>query len=165
MVTTMKKRSLKEWSSLAEVVASVGVVMSLIFVGYSINQNTNTLRAANDNLLFELQDLMMAQVSGDPVLASILLKKEEGEEVSAIEAKQWMWYLYRYTSLWELAYNRHENGLMAEDEWLAWDRSFRIWLLDPKIGQPEEIWKANDGLYGAGFTAYVDAAYSSRRQD
>jgi hypothetical protein len=83
----MRKLSLGEWSSLAEVVASMAVVVSLVFVGFSINQNSHILKASNDSLIFEIQDSIMSQLAGDPVLASILVKLESGEEITAIEAK------------------------------------------------------------------------------
>ena len=59
----MRKLSLGEWSSLAEIVATVAVVISLMFVGYSINRNSYILQSTNDSLIFEIQDSIMAEMA------------------------------------------------------------------------------------------------------
>jgi hypothetical protein len=161
----MRKLSLSEWSSLAEVVASVAVVISLVFVGFSINQNSHILKASNDSLIFEIQDSIMSQKTGDPVLASIEVKLQSGEEITAIEAKQWEWHLWRWMAAWELAFNRHTDELMDDDDWRGWDRAFELTLLDPEIGLAEEFWIADRFSWGSDFAAHVDAAYTKHQQD
>jgi hypothetical protein len=161
----MRKLSLSEWSSLAEVVASVAVVISLVFVGFSINQNSHILKATNDSLIFEIQDSIMGQIAGDPVLASIVVKLQGGEEITAIEAKQWEWHLWRWLAAWELAFNRHSDELMADDDWRGWDRAFEVMLFDPEIGLAEELWIVDRSVYGPDFAAHVDAAFTKHQQD
>ena len=41
------KRELQEWASIAEIVSALAVVLSLVYVGYEINENTSEVRAAN----------------------------------------------------------------------------------------------------------------------
>jgi hypothetical protein len=43
----MRRLTLGEWASIAEIVSAVAVVISLIYVGYQINQNTEEVRASN----------------------------------------------------------------------------------------------------------------------
>ena len=76
----------------------------------------------------------MAEMANSTTLASINSKLESGEELTATEAKQWNWILWRWIAAWEMAFNRHEDGLMADDRWVAWDISFKFIILDPKTG-------------------------------
>ncbi len=161
----MRKLSLSEWSSLAEVIASVAVVISLGFVVYSINHNSHILQATNDSLIFEIQDSIMDQMVGDPNLASIRLRLEHGEKITAAEAKQWEWHMWRWISAWELAFNRHEDDLMADDQWESWDRAFQMILLDPNTGYPEELWQAGRSAFGLSFSVHVDSEYSKHKQE
>ena len=161
----MKKLNLREWSSFAEIIASVAVVISLVFVGYSFNQNSHALQATNDSLIFEIQDSIMSQLSGDPAMASILLTLERGEELTEIEAKQWEWHLWRWIAAWELAFNRHDDGLMDEERWVGWDEAFKIIVLSSRTGLPEEIWRASREAYGPSFASHVEAAYSKYEED
>ena len=161
----MKKLNLREWSSLAEIIASVAVVISLVFVGYSFNHNSHILQATNDSLIFEIQDSIMSQLSGDLAMASILLALERGEEITEIEKKQWEWHMWRWFAVWELAFNRYDDGLMDEERWVGWDESFKIAVLNSRTGLAEEVWQASREAYGTGFASHVEAAYSNYEKD
>jgi hypothetical protein len=45
----MRKLDLQEWSAVAEIVGTVGIVISLLFVAYTVNRNTIELRSTNEN--------------------------------------------------------------------------------------------------------------------
>ena len=49
----MKKLSLSEWAQVGEVVGMVAVVLSLLMVVYSLNQNTEAIQGETGNLIFE----------------------------------------------------------------------------------------------------------------
>jgi len=42
----MKKANLSNWAAISEIVGAIAVVVSLLFVAYSINQNTTALTLA-----------------------------------------------------------------------------------------------------------------------
>ena len=44
-------RSLQEYALAAEIIGAIAVVVSLIYVGLSVNQNTNALMVANHQAL------------------------------------------------------------------------------------------------------------------
>ncbi len=49
----MKKLSLPEWAAVGELVGTLAVFVSLVFVIYSINQNTAAIQGSTENLIFE----------------------------------------------------------------------------------------------------------------
>ena len=74
----MNNEALSRWASIAEVIAAIGVILSLIFVGLQINEGNRearaaTLQAANDSEMFmQSQFLRYADVwekinSGKPL--------------------------------------------------------------------------------------------------
>jgi len=67
----MEKRNLAEWAAVSEIIGTLGVVISLLFVGFNINQNTRVMQAANDNLLYEMQDAILNSVVESSDFASI----------------------------------------------------------------------------------------------
>lgn len=121
----MKPKSLSEWASLAEVVASVAVVVSLVFVGLSIRQNTSALQGATENLIFERHTDLSMQFMLDPSLAALLVKmRSDDPQLSDIEAVRWEKYQLNLLDVWALAFNRHQSDLLADSEWVAWDGFF-----------------------------------------
>ena len=69
-------------SRLAEIFGTISVVLSLIFVGVEINQNTNLTRnQAYLDFAESLKDLTL-QVATDDVLPSLVARTVEGETVN-----------------------------------------------------------------------------------
>jgi hypothetical protein len=112
----MRKLGLSEWASLAEIVATVAVVISLLFVVISLERNTATMQAINDNFIYELQYARTRDIVSSPGMASIYVKHRNGEELSAEEQERFFWDKMQELSTWELAFNRHRDGLFST-EW------------------------------------------------
>ena len=47
----MKRLTLPEWAAIADIVGTVAVVVSLLFLAHTIEQNTAVTQSANDNFL------------------------------------------------------------------------------------------------------------------
>jgi len=61
----MKKLDLTDWAAAAEIVGTVAVVVSLLFVGMNIKQNTAAVQAMNDNVLYEMTDTFRELISAN----------------------------------------------------------------------------------------------------
>jgi hypothetical protein len=121
----MKKLSLSEWASVGELIGTFAVFVSLIFVIYSINQNTAAIQGSTENLIFERNTNLTNNFMLDPSLAEILVKmRGEDSELTEVEAIRWEKYQFNLLDIWALAYNRHQHDLLASEQWVAWDRYF-----------------------------------------
>ena len=157
----MPKTDIRTLASAAEIIASVAVVASLIFVVVSLKQNTAALQSINDNFIYELQDERLADVSDNAELAKIVAKAGAGEALSEVEQLRYDFWMYRHVSAWEIAFSRHAEGMMPPSQWIAWDESFK----DSVIRRlPGESWVRMQTGYGDEFKNHVDAAYAEMRQ-
>ena len=75
MPPAMRKLDLKDWAALGELVATIAVIVSLVFVVISVNQNTNALQGLNDNAIFDQHIALMNHIVADPSMAEIYVKK------------------------------------------------------------------------------------------
>ncbi len=73
----MKKIKLADWAALAEVIGTVGVIVSLIFVAFSINNNTSEFKAAQANQLYESSREVELAVASDNEWARIIVKGQK----------------------------------------------------------------------------------------
>ena len=164
----MRKLELKEWAALGELAATVAVIISLVFVVVSVNQNTNALQGVNDNAIFEQHIQLMNLVVADPSLAAILAKKRsDNAQLTEIETIRWEQYQNNLLDIWVMAYTRHETGLLADDHWKPWDTYFiglfqngaerltRERWIELKYGFSPEFWAHVDqALFGADSKAH-----------
>jgi len=152
----MKKLSLPELAAFAEIVGTVAVVVSLLFLAYTIEQNTAVMQSANDNFLYELDDRQQADVALTEDLAIILLKHYNGEELSGVDEVRVRRQGIRQLSTWEIAFDRHREGLLSDEKWKSWNRYYS---LNIRNDYPEEWWANLREYYGDEFAAHVDAVY------
>ncbi len=155
----MKKLDLMGWAAISEIVGTIAVVISLIFVAVSINRNTVQLQASNDNFLIQLQDEDFRDLSIDPNLASIIVRFARQEELTDVETMRYQMYMGRYLNRWEVAYARYEQGLIGLDDWKAWDAAFAVGFADK---YPQQWWSKWRHGFTSNFASHVDAVYASK---
>ena len=135
----MRKLNLSEWASAAEIVGTAAVVMSLLFVGFSVQRNTaaityqvsddayNTVREINLNLL------------NNPELLSITTKAAtEPDNLSETEMEQYKLYLHVYIDLWERISDWEDSELIQRESMEPWHEYFSEWT---KRHLTREIWE------------------------
>ena len=121
----MKKLTLTEWAAAGEIVGTIAVVISLLFVGYSINRNTDATQASSENILFERHTDLANHFMTDPTLAELMVKRRNGDaELSEVEVIRWEKYELNMLDIWALAHSRYQRELLSEDQWMTWDRYF-----------------------------------------
>ena len=153
----MKKLDLKEWASVAEIIGTAAVIVSLLIVSYNIRQNTKAVQATDDTVLYRMTDSWYADVTVNPELAELMIRYEAGEQLTASEHRRMTYHISRALNQWELAFVRFEQGLFPPKQWESWNHSFEVWL--PDLYRQED-WENERDSYYEDFAAHVDAVYS-----
>ena len=119
----MRHRTLQDWASIAEIAGGVAVVLSLIYVGYGLRENTRAIEAQTRQA-FAAGDLTFFETALDQtVVAAALAKEEAGEELSLIEQSQLKTREHLNFRIFEHAHYQYQKGTLEEAEW---DRYARI---------------------------------------
>jgi hypothetical protein len=155
----MRKLNLTEWAAVSEIIGTVAIITSLIFVAYSVNQNTVVMQASNDDFIYELQYARTRDIVSSPGMASIYVKHRQGEELTAEEQERLYWDKMQELSTWEIAFNRHRDGLFSTQTWEGWDNYFEV-ALTSRLS--EESWVEARHFYAEDFQSHVNAVYASR---
>ena len=120
----MRILKLTEWTAIAEIIGTIAVVVSLLFVVTSINHNTKVIQASNDNFIYELQFARTRDIVASPGMALIYTKVNRKMELSEEEQERFYWDKMQELSTWELAFNRHRDGLFSTAQWIGWNNYF-----------------------------------------
>lgn len=154
----MKKLKLTDWAAAAEIVGTVAVVVSLLFVGLNIKQNTAAVQAMHDNVLYEMTDSWYADVVTNPEVAELMIRYEAGEELTESDHRRAMYNVARGLNQWEIAFVRFEQGLFPPNQWASWNDTFEIWITDVLH---KDDWIATRNEYHIDFATHVDRVYSA----
>ena len=152
----MKKLDLTEWAALSEIVGTVAIVVSLLFVAYTVERNTAIMQSTNDNYLYEADDRYITDLVLNADLASIVVRYRNNEELSPVDRMRYNRYRGRELSMWEQAHDRHKDGLLSDEKWTMWNRAFAG---NMKTNVTKERWASQRDIYGEDFGMVVDAMY------
>ena len=153
----MSMLDLSGWAALAEIVATVAVVFSLLLVAYSIKRNTDEMETANSNFLYQLDAQIAGDLSRDVRLATMLLKMEQKEALTDVEKIQYVALQERYLGLLEIAWTQYKSGSLAVVDWRDWDKYLSDFVTD---GLPKEWWIECRSRYKPEFADHVDSKYA-----
>jgi len=155
----MRKPGLTEWAVIGGLIASVGFVVSLLFVANSVNRNIDVQQASTENLIFELHAQLANQVLADPSFARILFKMRSFRpELDQIEAIRWEKYQMGLLDIWSMAYRRHQVQLLSDEQWKAWDEYFTVLFTDGGEKLSRLRWEQLQSAYDDGFWTHVEQA-------
>ena len=160
----MKKLTLTEWAATGEIVGTIAVVISLLFVAYSINRNTDATQASSENILFERHTDLANQFMLDPTLAELMVKRRHGDaELTEVEVIRWEKYELNMLDIWALAHSRYQRGLLSEAQWQTWDEYFTHMFSDEAEAISKTRWEELHYGFDQEFWQYVGAVLFENR--
>jgi len=109
--------SLSEWASIAEVIGAVGVVISLIYVGIQVSENTDEIRATNRQQLIGRAHTATNHVASSPELAHALSKLGSREPLTPAQQIQYGFFVRGMVYDVQEAFLLHQEERLDEAYW------------------------------------------------
>jgi hypothetical protein len=154
------KLKLAEWASVSEIIAAVAVVVSLLLLVRSVDENTEVITASEANNIWESwRQIAVLPVLNNPQLAEVHSKVLESQPLSSMEQRQYDVYLAAQIDLFAQLFERRNSGLVSEEYWGYWEHGF--WA-DWEVRNFARIYEGNRDYYSADFVEYVDSEVADR---
>jgi hypothetical protein len=120
---TMNRESLNWWLTL---LANLGVLSGLLFVGYEIRQTTSQLRAESARSITESVNAVNAGVYSDPGFAELVLRgRQDLEALDPVERMRFRRYQFSRINIAEYILDLEREGISDLNfryvEWLVRD--------------------------------------------
>ncbi len=135
----MKKLTLSEWASVAEIVGAILVVISLLFVAFSLERNTAALSGENDDALFDSIREIGLVVLGDPELVKLTKRgQNDPTSLTALERARYLEWVSVHLDIWTRTIRREQKGLLTAEEasdWHEYYEEFAKRSLTPEMWQ------------------------------
>ena len=105
----MKTKKFNSWIAL---IANLGIVGGLVFVGYEVQQNTTQIRAEASYSINEALSILNSAIYNDPIFANIVIRgEEEFLSLSPTEQRQFGAYQYDRINLAVYVLSLEDDGL------------------------------------------------------
>jgi hypothetical protein len=158
-----RKLTLSDLAQLAEILAGFAVVLSLVYVGMQVRQNTQAIEIAAAQQSHEAYRQAQVVIMEEPMMAAALEKAYSNQQLGPVEAFQVDAYVHFIFSNWELAYLNHKKELLDNEIWEAWERYYK-WLMSYEFFKMAWVENPVDG-YTRSFTDYINNTVLADRTD
>jgi len=147
----VKRQNINEWLQLG---ASVGVIMSLIFVGIEIQQSRQIAMAdVYQQRAAMLIDVQLGTLPWNEIQAA-MSKSFKNEALTVREEFVIGMWILPWFSYWENNCDQFQHGWLAEEQWRASRNAmFTQFVLTPQF---REFWQRTRGEHRESFVVAVD---------
>jgi len=106
----------KELGQAMQVLANVGVIAGIIFLGYELRQNNQQLSAQARSNYYAGRSEFQRSLASDPALSEFILKKMSGVELTPQERFRLERLANSVFVMWEYEYGELKRGQITEEE-------------------------------------------------
>jgi hypothetical protein len=125
-----KKISLAKMTALAELIGTLGVIVSLVFLVIGINKNTAEATADSAQAFYDSVSAVELAVASDASWVEIVVKgRNPGADLTEVERYRYDAYLTSMLDIWDGLQLRFTDGLMQEENLQDWDEYFIEWSI------------------------------------
>jgi hypothetical protein len=116
------KRTLQEWANLAEIIGSVAIITSLIFVGLEVRQNTVAIQSSAAQSVHENFAGWYLAAESHPELLAVSTKGiRDYDSLTDTEKAQFIAMFMAFCSNTQDAFYKWREGSLAPELWKSWE--------------------------------------------
>jgi hypothetical protein len=145
----MRKTKLSTFSDVSQIISALAVVISLIYVGAQVNQNTKVTQSAMRQSLADNDITYLMSSLDNNILAIASYKYDNNLELSDLEMSQLVYMQHVNFRVFENAFFQFEHELLEPE---TWERSrFIIKYLLESYEPTKKMWMRFDKLFTDSF--------------
>ena len=145
--------SLEKAHKLAELSAAIAVIISLVFVGLEIRQNTTAVQSAAAQTVHENFAMWYTSLQGDPELIDITTKgMRDYKSLSPTEKAQFVAVFMSFSAHTQNAYYKWTEGSLTPELWRSWEFVSMNFFSTPG---GKAFWDERDYMFADAFQRYI----------
>ena len=146
--------NLESLANLGEFISAIAVVVSLVYLGHQVRQNTQSLRTENYARVLERVANLQARLSVDAVFSELIARgAADPVRLTTGERVQFTWTFYEMFGAFEFMFHQATSNALPTEVWQRWSETLSWWLSLPGV---KAWWIARPAPFSASFTSYVD---------
>lgn len=121
----MSKSRLETTALIAEVIAAIAVVLSVVYLALQISANNKLLKSQTYHNFLTIGHPPQQMVASDPEFAALIIECDtEPYSVSPIKWRRCETYYQMSMDIWEYLYYQNEDGIITSEFWDGTDQYF-----------------------------------------
>jgi len=143
-------------NAIAQLIAAIGVIVSLFYLAAQIRQNTRSMRAVVvvvDSLAHSLVDLLGPHAQNPESLRAFSVVTENWNGASDEDRARTLPLIFALFKLFENAWFQQRQGTLDRQQWAGWDAYIRIYYHRPRV---KTWWTMRRAAFAEGFRNYLE---------
>jgi len=141
-------------NAIAQLIAAIGVIVSLFYLAAQIRQNTRSMRAVVvDSLAHSLVDLLGPQAQNPESLRAFSVVTENWDAAGEEDRARAVPFIFATFKLFENAWFQQRQGTLDRQQWQGWDAYIRIYYHRPGV---KRWWTMRRAASAVGFRDYLE---------
>jgi len=136
-----------------ETVGLFAVVLSLIFLGVEVQQNSLLMRSQIRDSVTDKQIAFYSILGENADASEIISRGLLGSELSPAESSQFLHWSNAALRMWENEWFQYQNGLFDEDEFTP---RMEVWRGMTQFPGFRNMWNTRSNSYSPGFRDQMD---------
>jgi hypothetical protein len=154
--------TLEQWAYIAEILAAVAVVPSLVYLAVQVRQGNAQSRATARYAFIESMADINMTIAQDKAAASVWRRGLAApDELDADERMQLWMFIGQYCNAWVVMYHLHLDGLLPEKQWTLVQTDI-LSILSSEGGKV--FWEMGVHAFEDDFVAFVEGLLRSGRR-
>jgi hypothetical protein len=147
--------NLEAINALAQLIAAIGVIVSLFYLAAQIRQNTRSTRAVVvDSLAHALVELLGQHTERPELLRSFSAAIEDWHGATEEDRARAVPFIFATFKLFENAWFQQRQGTLEGQQWEGWDVYIRIYYHRPGV---KAWWSMRRMAFAPDFGNYLEA--------
>ena len=154
----MSRFKLAEFAQIAEIVAAIAVIISLIYVGKEVQNNTSAIRGASMQAIATTDADALMTIASDADLSEIVrLGDQDPSQLSPADAFRYNLFMRQFWLSFQNIFQQSELGLIESSVW----RSYLTVICGMYSSRgPRETWQDHVHILDTDFAALVEKCES-----
>ena len=146
--------NLDDVGNVAEMLAAIGVMISLIYLAIQIRRSSESERMATYRSIVSDFAHLNESIASDPDLALLFARGlEEYDALTELERARLSQYFYGVFRHFENMFHQNERGFLDDEVWLGWSRMCLTYFHRPGF---QSWWAVRRDVYSARFVDFLE---------
>ena len=149
----MKKTRLKNLVSIAEIISSLAIVLSLFYAAYEFSRSKTLTNRDVENIIYQRMLEMDRLIIENPGLSHLFLKAaDHPDSLSREEQMRFLAFEHIFYDSWESAWYYYHEDILDEETWTGWN----TWFIAEAKRRPALGWHGNRKHFNGAFLEFID---------
>jgi hypothetical protein len=150
----MARLKLSDIGSIAEAIAAVGVILSLVYVAVQIRQNTQAIRAASyQGVAGGITDFLTILVEDEGFVKIYIQALEDPSKLTPVEKLRFENYIAHFFTKVDVAVDLYKRGMIDDKAMIPYTR-YVLYILDQPYVM--KYWESAQQFFSNDLRLYID---------